>query len=76
MVLHRMGLVFHGVELLTVRYVRLMGNERRGVRQQSPEGRSLAMGGGLKVLGAAGPVFDIIHGRVLVRSLGADGSDF
>jgi hypothetical protein len=67
-VLHRVGLVFYGVELLPMGHMRLVGDDGRGVRPQAHAGRTRAVGGGFQVLGAAGAVFDIIHGQVLVRS--------
>jgi hypothetical protein len=67
-VLHRVGLVLDRVEFLSMGHMRLVGDDGRGVRHQAHAWRAQAVGGSFEVLGAAGAVFDIIHGQVLVRS--------
>ena len=67
-VLHRVRLVLYRVELLPMGHMRLVGDDGRGVRHQAHARRAQAVGGSFEVLGAAGAVFDIIHGQVLVRS--------
>jgi hypothetical protein len=68
MVAYRVGLVFYGVQFLPVWYVRLVGHDGRGVRQQCPQGRSLSMRSSFQVLSAPGAVFYIVHLRVFVIS--------
>ncbi len=63
MVLHRVGLVFHRVEFLTVGHMGLLRDDGRGVRRQGRAERSRAVGSCLKVLGATGAVLHVIHGK-------------
>jgi hypothetical protein len=68
-VLHRVRLVFHSIQLLTVGHMGLLGDDGRGVRSQGAAERARAVGGRFKVLGATGAVLHIIHGRSWCRSV-------
>ena len=61
-----MGLVFHGIELLAVRYVRLVRHDEGRVRQKIVHGSMLSVCGSFQMLWAAGAVFYVVHGRVCV----------
>ena len=61
-VLRWMGLVLHGVELLSMRYVRLVRHQQAGVWKQAVVGGARRVSGRLEVLWAASLVLDRAHG--------------